>query len=184
MHLSSTHFVALFEGWKETEKARAEARKLTDTNPSEEQKMAGNYAKGKFWWNAMEISIENPKGSVRRGKDKKGVEWETKMPADYGYIRRTESEADGDHIDVFIGDDLSSPMVWIVNQMNPDNGRFDEHKCVIGVVLEKDAKELYRNAYTKSWTGMGTVVGMTVDQFRLWVEKGDTSKEVPEKWIF
>jgi inorganic pyrophosphatase len=163
-------FTRLFEDWASTEEARKAARAATDTDPSEEQKVAGNYRKGKFWWNSMEISIENPKGSVRRGKG-----WETTMVADYGYIRRTESEADGDHIDVFVGDDLSSPVVWIVNQNTAGGGRFDEHKCVIGVVLEKDAKELYLKSYSKDWKGFGSIVGMTIEQFKKWVEKGDTS---------
>ena len=46
------------------------ARKETDTEPTEAQKHEGNYAKGKVNLYGLTISIENPKGSIRRGKDK------------------------------------------------------------------------------------------------------------------
>ena len=40
--------------------------------------------------NGLKISIENKKGSVRRGVDKDGHQWATKMHFDYGYIRGSE----------------------------------------------------------------------------------------------
>ena len=52
------------------------------------------------------------------------------MNNDYGYIRGTQS-VDGDHIDVFLGPDLKSPNIYVVDQVNPD-GSFDEHKVMYG----------------------------------------------------
>lgn len=72
-------------------KALAIAMRKTDRNPSEAQKAAGNYAKGKVTIHGLDISIENPKNSTRRGVDPSGKTWEVKMPAHYGYITRVRS---------------------------------------------------------------------------------------------
>lgn len=169
-------FVSLFEGWDETEASRKEARKNTATDPSEAQKKSGNYAKGKFWWNSMEIAIENPKGSVRSGVSETGRKWSTKMAADYGYIRRSISDSDKDHLDVFIGPTLSSSVVFIIDQNNPNTGKYDEHKCMIGFVNEKEAKDAYMGSYTSTWKGFRSITAVTIDDFRKWIASEDTSK--------
>lgn len=157
------------------EQARRDARTRTLKEPSDEQKAAGNYPKGKFWWNGYEIAIETPKGAYRRGRDKSGEEWAVKMTADYGYFRRTESEADGDHIDCFLGPDLSSPVVYIINQ-NGKDGRFDEHKCIVGVRSDKEAKDLYHSNYSPGWRGFGSMEVVTTVEFLQWLDSGDTKK--------
>ena len=77
-------------------------RKLANTNPTEKQKKAENYKMGHIRINGFQISIENPKGSYRRGKDSSGKEWKALMHHDYGYFTKTVGK-DGDAIDVFIG---------------------------------------------------------------------------------
>lgn len=64
------------------------AARQTDTKPSDAQKESGNYAKGKVRIHGLDISIENPKGSMRKGVDKDGKPWSVKMPVHYGYITR------------------------------------------------------------------------------------------------
>ena len=87
-----------------------------DTNPTDAQKEAGNYQKGHIKVTGLDISIENPKGSIRRGTDANGKEWESTMHNTYGYIRGTKG-ADKDHIDVFLSDDPThSDKVFIVQQ--------------------------------------------------------------------
>lgn len=156
-----------------------DAARQTDRSPSEAQKSAGNYRKGVFSWNGMEISIENPRGSFRRGKNRLGVEWEVKLPAHYGYLRRTRSDADGDQVDVFVGPDPHSPVVFVVDQQDTD-GRFDEHKCIIGCLSEEEARTLYRAAYSKGWRGLRSITCMTVPQFKAWLDEGDSSQ--PIEW--
>ena len=107
-----------------------------DTNPTEGQKEAGNYQKGHINVDGYDITIENPKGSVRSGVDSQGNRWETTMRNTYGYIRRTEG-VDGDHIDVFLSDNPTSGSVFVVDQINPAGeaaGTFDEHKVMYGFV--------------------------------------------------
>lgn len=148
--------------------------------PSEAQKEAGNYKKGKVTIAGLPITIENALGSERSGKSKDGVEWSVTMPAHYGYIRRTESEADGDHVDVFIGPDPESEIVFVIDQLTP-GGRFDEHKCMLGYVNATDAKEGYLAAYSEGWTGFGSITPMTLEKFKDWIEHGDTSKPLAKQ---
>nr|WP_255498496.1 PBECR2 nuclease fold domain-containing protein [Alloprevotella sp. Lung230] len=130
----------------------AAAEGEVDTNPSEGQKEAGNYKKGHIRIGAFDISIEQPKGSVRRGVDANGKAWESKMHNTYGYFRGTEG-VDGDHIDVFVSNDIdgwNGQKVFVVDQYNPD-GTFDEHKVMLGFNNAEDAKSDYLANYEKGW---------------------------------
>ena len=115
----------------EPEQRIEQARTQANPEPSDAQKEAGNYAKGHAWLHGMNMSIENPKGTVRRGISKKGETWEQKMSHDYGYFRGTVGK-DKDHIDAFIGPQPRSTKVWVIDQKNPDTGVFDEHKVILG----------------------------------------------------
>lgn len=59
-----------------------------ESNPTEAQKRAGNYAKDHINIHGLDITIENAKGSTRSGYDKDGKKWNVVMPCAYGYIRR------------------------------------------------------------------------------------------------
>jgi len=168
--------------WNAVAKALKQARKDTNTDPSEAQKKSGNYAKGSFKWNGLKITLENPAGSTRRGESKDGKKWQTHMKADYGYVNGTESEADGDHIDVFIGPELSSGVVYIVDQVDPKTKKFDEHKCVLGCHSEEEAIDLYHDHYEKGWKGFLGCKAMTVEDFVDWVYNGKSSKPLTESY--
>lgn len=154
------------------------ARTATETNPTEAQKESGNYAKGRLNFYGLPLSLENPKGSIRRGVDKDGNPWQTEMKDDYGYIRRTVSEADGDHVDVFIGPDLASYMVYVVDQQDPATGKFDEHKCVLGCRTKALAEQVYRRNYSSDWKGFAGIKSMHLNDFKEWLETGDTGNRV------
>lgn len=139
-----------------------------DTNPSEAQKEAGNYKKGHVKINGFDVSIEQPAGSVRSGKDANGKEWSVTMNNTYGYIRGTES-VDGDHIDVFLGPDMNSDMVYVVDQVNTD-GSFDEHKVMMGFSSLEDARSAYLSNYEEGWQGLGNITGVALDEFKKWID--------------
>lgn len=151
-----------------------EAKRLHDeelkvnTNPSEAQKEAGNYKKGHIKINGFDVTIEQPAGSVRSGKDANGKEWSVTMNNTYGYIRGTES-VDGDHIDVFLGPDMNSDMVYVVDQVNTD-GSFDEHKVMIGFSSLEDARSAYLSNYEEGWQGLGNITGVALDEFKKWID--------------
>lgn len=140
-----------------------------DTNPSEAQKEAGNYQMGHIKVDGMDISIENPKGSVRRGTDQNGHQWEQEMHNSYGYIRGTEA-VDGDHIDVFLSDDPASGKVFVVDQVNPETGEFDEPKVMLGFDDAAEAVKAYLSNYEEGWKGLGNITGVSREAFKEWIE--------------
>lgn len=155
----------------------------TDTNPSDSQKEAGNYRMGRVNLHGLEIAIENPKGSVRSGVDRDGKPWSITMASHYGYIKKTESEADGDHIDVFLGPNPDSEMVYVVDQVNPDSGKFDEHKVMLGWTNKSEAKAAYLASYSHGWNGFLAISGMALPVFKTWAMEGDSKTPVHKQDI-
>lgn len=151
--------------------------------PTEAQKQAGNYQKGHVRIAGLDISIENPAGSTRSGKDKSGKPWSVTMKSHYGYIRGTEGK-DKDHIDLFIKpgtpEDYSGT-VYIVDQNQPGTKTFDEHKIVMGASSIEEAKQLYRENYAKNWTGLGAISALPMKQFKEWLASGETKKPYHRK---
>lgn len=153
--------------------AVAVAEKETDTTPTEKQKEAGNYKKGHVQVGTFNITIENPKGSVRSGIDTEGNKWETTMQNTYGYIRGTEG-VDGDHIDVFLSDDIdgwNGRKVFVVDQYNED-GTFDEHKVMLGFNEADDAEAAYFANYDRNWAKKHKTMltGVNLEEFKKWIE--------------
>lgn len=146
----------------------AKAEEETDVNPTEGQKEAGNYKKGHVRIDGYDITIEQPKGSVRRGTDAEGKKWEQTMNNTYGYIRGTEG-VDGDHIDIFLSDDPTTGNVYVIDQINPD-GSFDEHKVMYGFNSADEARAAYLSNYEDGWQGLGTITEVSKDEFKKWVE--------------
>lgn len=146
--------------------AAAEAN--TDTNPTESQKEAGNYKKGHVKIGGYDISIEQPAGSVRSGKDASGKKWSVTMKNTYGYIRGTEG-VDGDHIDVFLGQNPESDKVFVVDQVNPDKS-FDEHKVMMGFDRLEDARKAYLSNYEEGWQGLGNITEIPLGDFKKWID--------------
>ena len=148
------------------------AIKETETNPSDAQKESGNYKKGHIKFGGYDYTIENPKGSTRSGKDADGKEWKVTMHDTYGYIRGKFGK-DGDHLDMFINDkaDLDNwdGDVFVVDQVNPD-GSFDEHKVMYGYDSMDDAKKAYLANYSDGWQGLGSITGVSKDEFDKWLD--------------
>lgn len=144
-----------------------------NTEPTEAQKEAGNYKKGHVQVGTFDITIEQPEGSVRKGTDANGKQWESKMNNTYGYIRGALG-VDGDHIDVFLSNDIdgwNGRKVYVVDQYNPD-GTFDEHKVMLGFNDMDEAKSDYLANYEKGWEdGRRIIVSTTnLEDFEKWID--------------
>ena len=148
----------------------------TEPNPSEAQKKAGNYKKGHLSFGGYDFTVETPKGATRSGKDEQGKPWRVTMHDTYGYILG-KIGVDGDHIDMFINDaaDLDSfdGNVYVVDQVNPETGEFDEHKVMFGYPSEEAATEAYLANYSKGWKGLGKVTSVPKATFDKWLESSD-----------
>jgi N12 class adenine-specific DNA methylase len=143
-----------------------------DTKPTEKQKEAGNYKKGHVQIGAFNVTIEQPKGSVRNGVDKGGKKWKIEMQNTYGYIRGTEG-VDGDHIDVFLSDNIdgwNGSKVFVIDQYNED-GSFDEHKVMLGFNDIDEANAAYLNNYEKGWADKHKIVirPALIEDFERWI---------------
>lgn len=158
------------------EKITEEESKV-NTNPSDAQKEAGNYRMGHVKIDGMDVTIENPKGSIRRGTDADGKKWESEMHYDYGYIRGTKA-VDNDHIDIFLSDDPETGNVFVVDQVNPKTGEFDESKVMYGFASEQEAKEAYLSNYEEGWKGLGKITEVTKEEFKKWIDSS-TRKTKP-----
>lgn len=162
---------AMAERVAEEDKAKRTRKKeeaKVDTNPTEAQKEAGNYKKGHIKVDGFNVTIEQPKGSVRRGKDANGKEWETEMHNTYGYIRGTES-VDGDYIDIFLSDNPTEGNVFVVDQVNKD-GSFDEHKVMYGFSDMESARKAYLSNYEEGWQGLGNITEVSKEEFKKWID--------------
>ena len=143
-------------------------RQNVNTEPTEGQKEAGNYKKGHIKVDGFDITIENPKGSTRSGTDASGKVWSVPMHYDYGYIKGTEG-VDGDHIDVYLSDEPTKGNVYVVDQVNQNDGSFDEHKVMYGFPSMEAAVEAYKGQYEDGWK-VGTVTEVSREDFKKWVE--------------
>lgn len=152
----------------QAQRTRKEEEAKVDTNPTEAQKEAGNYKKGHIKVDGLNITIEQPKGSIRRGTDANGKQWESEMHNTYGYIRGTES-VDGDHIDVYLSDNPTAGNVFVVDQINKD-GSFDEHKVMYGFPDMESAKRAYLSNYEEGWQGLGSITEVKKEDFKKWID--------------
>ena len=148
----------------------------TETEPTEAQKKAGNYKKGHLSFGGYDYTVETPKGVTRSGKDEQGKPWSVTMHDTYGYILG-KIGVDGDHIDMFINDaadlDTFDGNVYVVDQVNPETGEFDEHKVMYGYPSEEAAAEAYLANYSKGWKGLGKVTSVPKATFDKWLESSD-----------
>lgn len=173
-------------GAVDTDTAAQEAAtsRLNDLpEPTQAQKEAGNYRLGHIRLGGLDISIENPAGSQRKGVSRSGKAWSVTMKSHYGYVRGTLGR-DGDSIDVFVNPgtetlDDSSP-VFVVDQVDPKTGAFDEHKLMFGFDDMEAARKGYLENYTKAWRGIGNMREATLGEVKKWFESGRTDVSYAE----
>ncbi len=153
--------------------------------PTEAQISAGNYQKGHIKVSGLDVSIENPQGSVRTGTTAGGEPWSRELHSHYGYLKSTQG-ADGEHVDTFIKPgtkpDYSGP-VFVVNQTD-DKGKFDEHKTMLGFDSKQKAIAGYVENYDPGAAHFNSVAEFANPQeFKTWLNTADLSKpaEVTER---
>lgn len=162
---------------QELEELRHQPGVHYNAQPTEPQKAAGNYKKAHENFEGSNLSLENPIGSTRTGTDPSGQQWSAKMTeADYGYEKRTKG-ADGDHVDVFLAKERTpNAPVFVIDQMDPETGEFDEHKVVQGAATRERAIEIYESSFSDQSGPLrtGTVSQMSREEYRTWLASGTT----------
>jgi hypothetical protein len=110
----------------------------------------------------LKIHIENPQGSIRKGEDSHGEQFEVKMFYPYGEILGTEG-VDGDPIDCFVGPVNDAPFVFIVREKV--DGKYDEDKCFLGFSDELHARNAFLAHYDDA-SHLGPIDKMTIEDFK------------------
>lgn len=166
---------------QEIEKAASEAATSSANalpEPTEAQKEAGNYKKGHVRVQGLDVTIENPRGSIRKGKRPDGSEWQHEMSDHYGYIKRTKG-ADSEQVDVYVGPQPDASQVFVIDQLNQETGEFDEHKVMMGYPSQQAAVVAYKSNFDPGWQ-VGPVRPMAVDEFKGWLKDGNTAAPASE----
>lgn len=147
--------------------------------PTQKQVLAGNYKKAHLTGadhpllKGLGATIENPKDSVRVDANGK---WASVTPHHYGYIKGTLGN-DGDPIDVTIGEGTKA---YVIEQLDPKTGKFDEHKVMAGFETAQEAEDAYRAAYPADWQGFGSIVELGDNAgLRRWLENNDARAPSP-----
>lgn len=134
-----------------------------------EERSSGNYRKLPITVGTLTILVENPRGSVREGEMGDGTKWQTLMQDDYGEIAGTEGR-DGDPVDVFLSDTPDQGKIFIIDQVNPATGEFDESKVMMGWDDAQAAKRAYMSNYQSGWQGFKDITEVDLDGFLAWLK--------------
>ena len=137
-----------FEGSRERTRATQDRRSVIDVH-------------------GLTVVVETAKGEARAGRG-----WRVSMPAHYGYFSGTGSaEGADEQMDCYVGDNPASRRVFVIYQVDPQTGEFDEHKVMLGFDTEDDAVGTYGLAFSDG-TGparVGRVEPMTVTGLKRWL---------------
>jgi hypothetical protein len=153
----------------------AGAERTADPTPAQAE--AGNYRKRHLKWKGLDIAIETEAGQVRTGIGRDGKPWSSVSPAPYGYFKGTRGR-DKDQIDLYIGSAPNAPQVFVVDQIDPVTGAFDEHKIVAGARNLTEAVDIYDAGFSDGSgpARRGAVTRLNVPEFKTWLAKGDTTR--------
>ena len=136
---------------------------------------------GRIYFRGLDIGVENRKGSVRRGVDNDGEPWETRMFYPYGYIRGTKA-TDGESLDCYVGPNKESDLVLIVHQVDPETGKYDEDKVMLGFNTFEHARDAYLAHYDDQ-NFLGTITEMSFEEFKEKIEDARNSGKKITKGI-
>ncbi|TGK41245.1 ParB N-terminal domain-containing protein [Leptospira andrefontaineae] len=123
----------------------------------------------------LKIQIQIQKGSLISGIDSRGKKWHKRTYYDIGILRNDANA--GELIEVLIGPNLKSEFVFIINEVLSD-GTFDVHKALIGFRDDYEAKSAYLLNSNKKANTFGSIVRLTISQFKDWINLGEFSKEL------
>lgn len=115
-------------------------------------------------WNGLRIEIEFPVGSYKvwRHEHEVGV---TKYTVPYGYFLDTKA-SDGDSVDVYLGPYEDVSFVYVIRQLKPDTGEYDEPKVMAGFASEEDAKRVYLEHMGNKESFFGGIKLVAIHKFK------------------
>lgn len=126
-----------------------------------------------YLFNGLVIIIEFFEGDERSKVKGNGVVIKNIMPAAYGEILGT-TDIHGEKIDVYIAnlpDETGD--IFVIDQVNPDTGLFDEHKVMIGFNTPDEACLIYKEVFSDGSGGkrLGAITTFAEKTFHEWLDK-------------
>lgn len=119
----------------------------------------------------LPILLEYLSGDTRTKITSSGMVIENIMPSAYGYILGT-TDAHGEEIDIYLASmpNLDAP-VFIIDQIKPDTGMFDEHKVMLGFDTIDNAKDTYLSVFADGSGDkrLGAITEFSYDLFKTWL---------------
>lgn len=112
----------------------------------------------------LPVVVEHSKGTQR---------WEgaPRLPAHYGYIPGVGSaEGETEWMDCMVGDATDAPYAFVLDHYDRD-GKFEEHKIMIGFHRLEDALRAHRVAYDGTGCAARGVCQMTIPQVQQWMAR-------------
>jgi hypothetical protein len=154
----------------EIDMQRAEQRAADATA---RQQSANNGKAGHIKFKGLKITIQVPRGGTRRGVGQDGEEWETPdLKVAYGHARGSRSK-DGEPVDIIMGPDTDSDDVYLIDQVDPKTGTYDETKAIIAMPSSEEALRGYASLFSDGgqWAHrIGAVHKIQIGHFRKWAE--------------
>jgi hypothetical protein len=113
----------------------------------------------------LPVSIENRKGSIRRGIAADGAAWQMRMQVPYGRLPWSISN-DGESCDVFLGPVRDAPEAYIIRTLTPPEYQvYDEDKIFLGYASLRDAQVCFLDHY-KDPRRMGYAFALDMATFK------------------
>ncbi len=119
----------------------------------------------------LPILLEYLSGDTRTKVTSSGMVIENTMPTAYGYILGT-TDAHGEEIDIYLANMPNlEAFVFIIDQIKPDTGLFDEHKVMLGFETIDEAKHTYLSVFAdgSGEKRLGAITQFSYDQFKTWL---------------
>jgi len=109
---------------------------------------------------------------TEKGQKRTGYGWAVNMPCHYGYIRGTSSmEGPQEQFDCYIGDDLESDNVWVIDQLVRGTDKVDEQKAMLGFSSRDEAVAAYKASFNDFGEDrIGTIRKMSVGTLKRYLE--------------
>lgn len=160
------------------EHPESDRRPITD-----KERGNGHYPMGKLLLPSPEgdvpVNVETPKGGIRHSLAGAAKKWSIKARDAIGYIPGTIG-ADGDGLDVILGPKAYDPSrpVAVISQHDPETGKFDEIKTVMGARGRGEAMAIYGRQYPTGMVnkllpkGKGNIVMMSRAKFDAYWKSG------------
>lgn len=109
--------------------------------------------------------------------------WQARMDADYGRAKGIMG-ADGQGLDFFVGP--GGQGAWVLDQMDPKTGKFDEHKVFAKVANQQVAQDIYTRSFDNPQNAQKRIGGwtyLTPEQFKQWTKSGKVTKPLSQSAV-